>query len=342
MIAFGIAVFVARQFFVVGVLMAMWTLGQGVLWPLLKALKAVLSGPQFADRTVRVRGVIGGAALALALGLFVLPLPHHTVATGVLWLPEQAIVRAETAGFVRSLLAPPGASMASGQAVLDMVEPGLAARIAAQEAKTEELQAQYDAAWSSSQAKAQQFEQQLAREKASLDRLIDEASRLTLRTHAAGTLLLDAPEDLPGRYLKQGDVVGHLRTADAPLVRLVVPQAEVDAVRLDSRGVEVRLVQASGEGWAASLARATPAAVRQLPSAALGAKGGGPLPSDPRDDKGLATLESVFEFELLLGAEVPHEFLGSRVHVRFAHAPEPIGWRMVRALRRVFLSQFST
>jgi putative peptide zinc metalloprotease protein len=341
-ISFSIALFVATKLFVVGVVMALWTLAQSVLWPLIKAGKALIGAPQFADRGGRVRAVVGVSLLALALLLFAIPLPHHTMATGVLWLPENAIVRAESAGFVRQLLAQPGAAMAKGQPVLDMVEPGLAARIAVQEAKDDELQAQYDAAWGQSQSKAQQIEQQLGRETAALARLQDEASRLTLRTHAAGTLLVQDPEDLPGRYLKQGDVVGYLHTPDAALVRLVVSQSEVDAVRLDTRSVEVRMVQATESPWRATLARSTPGAVHQLPSAVLGTTGGGPQPTDPRDDKGLTTLESVFEFELLLPPEAPHDFLGSRVHVRFDHAPEPIGWRIGRAVRRLFLSQFST
>ena len=340
-VAFAIALVVASQFFVIGVLMALWALVQGLLWPLAKALHAVLTGPQFADRSGRVRVVLGGALLLLALGLFVLPLPHHTLATGVLWLPERAIVRAEGAGFVRQLLATPGAVLAAGAPVLEMVEPGLVARIGVAEAKLEELRARYDAAWGTSQAKAQQLAQEITRETAALARLLDDASRLTLRTHGAGALLLQAPADLPGRWLKQGDVVGYLRSAEPPLVRLVVPQGEVDAVRLDTRNVELRFVHAPGQRVAASLARATPAAVHQLPSAALGSKGGGPVATDPRDDKGLAALESTFEFELRLPAGVPQDFLGSRVQVRFEHAPEPIGWRGARALRRVFLSHFT-
>jgi putative peptide zinc metalloprotease protein len=341
-ISFTIALFIATQVFFLGVLMAIWTLLQSVAWPMFKGVKALATGPQFADRSARIRGLAGSMALAVVLLLFVLPLPHHTMATGVIWLPEHAIVRAESAGFVRQLVAQPGAQMAQGQPVLEMVEPGLATRIAVQDAKAEELRVQVDAAWGQSQAKVQQLEQQLAREKASLARLQDEARRLTLRTHAAGTLLVQSPEDLPGRYLKQGDVVGYLHTADAALVRLVVPQGEVDPVRQDTRAVEIRPAQDTSVRWTATLARSAPAAVHQLPSPVLGAKGGGPMPTDPRDDKGLATLESVFEFELLLPPQATHDFLGSRVHVRFEHEPEPIGWRIGRAVRRLFLSQFST
>jgi len=340
MVSIGIALFVAQQFFVIGVLLGLWTVLSGIAWPIFKGLRAVFTGPQFADRVQRVRGVLAGAAVLAALLLFALPLPYHTHADGVLWLPEQAILRAQSNGFARTLLAEPGTELRRGQPVLESVEPGLASRIDSQLAKLEETRVQYDAAWLVSPSRAQQLEQDLGRETAALARLQAEAEGLTLRSGVDGTLLLDRAVDLPGRWLRKGEVVGYVRSADAPLVRLVVPQSEIDAVRLDTRSVEVRLAQGLDGPWPAQIRRAVPAAARELPSAALGAKGGGDTLVDPRDEKGLMTLESVFEFELELPHEVPHDFLGGRVYVRFEHQAEPVGWRLWRATRRAFLSQF--
>ena len=341
-VAFTIAIFVASQFFVIGVILACWALGQGVIWPIFKGLKALATGFQFAGRGGRIRAVLTAAAVIVTLFVFVMPMPHRTLATGVLWMPERAILRAESAGFVRSLRVEPGEAVLAGDPVLDMVEPGLVARLAVQQARTEELQVQHDAAWGQSQAKAQQLEQQLLRETAALTRLQEQASQMTLRARVGGTLLLGEAADLPGRFLKQGDIVGYVRTADAPLVRLAVGQDEVDPVRLDTRGIEVRLVHDSAQRWPAEFVRSTPAAARRLPSAALGNQGGGPLQTDPRDEQGMSTVESVFEFELRLPAGMQADFLGSHVHVLFEHTPEPVGWRAGRALRRLFLSHFST
>jgi putative peptide zinc metalloprotease protein len=337
-VSIGIALFIAQKFFFVGIALAIWTIGQSVAWPVFKGLRALVTGPQFADRVARVRMVLGGVAVLAALALFVLPIPYHTHGEGVLWLPERAILRAGSGGFVRQVLIAPGSALQPGQAVIECVEPGLAARIAAQAARVEEVAVQYDAAWGPSQARAQQLEQELAREQAALARLQDEAARLVLRSDAAGTLLLDKPSDLPGRYLRKGEVVGYVLTADRPLVRVVVPQSEVDAVRLTTRAVEVRLPQALDRVWLADLRRSVPAAARQLPSAVLGSQGGGLVATDPRDEKGLATIESVFEFEIELPQAMPHEYLGSRVHVRFEHDSEPVGQRLLRGLRRAFLS----
>lgn len=337
-VSFGIAMFVAQQFFFIGVLLAAWTLVQSVLWPVAKGLHALATAPQFADRGGRVRAVLACTVAAVALLLFALPMPYHTTSEGVLWLHERAILRAQAPGFVHTLLAEADTVVQAGQAVVDGVDPALDARLRSQAAKVEELTAQYDAAWGQSQARAQQFEQEIAREAAALARLEDEAAQLTLRSGAAGRLLIDKPQDLPGRWLKKGEIVGYLHTDDAALVRVVVPQSDVDAVRSSTRAVELMLPQALSTRWQATLTRAVPSATRQLPSAALGGLGGGPAAVDPRDDKGLTTLESVFEFEIALPREMPNNFLGSRVHVRFEHAPEPLGWRWARGLRRAFLS----
>jgi putative peptide zinc metalloprotease protein len=339
-VSLSIAALVAQKFFIVGVLIAFWTVLATVLWPIVKGLRVLWNSPRFADRMPRIRGVLGSFVALAALALFALPVPYHTNGEGVLWLPERAILRAQTGGFVREVLLPSGAALQPGQAVVQSVEPGLAARIEAQEAKVDEIRTQFDAAWGVSRARAEQLEQELGREAAALARLRDDADRLTLRSQVAGTLLIDKAADLPGRFLRKGDVVGYVRTAEAPLVRVVLPQSDVDTVRLATQSVEVKMPQSIAKTWNAHLARSVPAAAHQLPSAVLGTRGGGPTAVDPRDEKGLATLESVFEFELDLPLEVPHEWLGSRLYVRFEHPAEPVGLRMARAVRRAFLSHF--
>ena len=153
-VSISIALFVAQKFFVVGVLIGLWAVLQGIAWPIFKGLRALFTGTQFADRVARVRGVLLGGAVLAGVLLFVLPLPYHTHAEGVLWLPERSILRAQSPGFAHQLLAAPGELLLDGQPVLSSVEPGLAARIEAQRARVEEVSVQHWAAWSRSGAGA--------------------------------------------------------------------------------------------------------------------------------------------------------------------------------------------
>jgi len=340
LILFGIALFVAQQYFFLGVLLAVWGLVMSIGVPLAKAIAAVITGPQFAARAGRVRSVTAGFVIGLGLLLFVLPLPHHTTARGVIWLPEQAILRAGANGFLAEVLAQSGQSVNPGDAIVVSREPTLVAQIAAQQARVDEANVRLDAARGSNPAQASQLEEALRREQAALTRLQDEAAQLTLRADARGMLLMDQAPDLPGRFVRKGEVLGYVVGEYAPVLRVVVPQSDIDLVRLATPVVEVKFPQAMGETWMARVIREVPKASNELPSPALGQAGGGEIALDPSDEQGLRALESVFEFELGLPDDAPGDYIGSRVHVRFEHPATPVGPRAWRAVRRLFLSYF--
>ncbi len=339
-VMFSIALFIASHYFFVGVVIALWTLVATVLLPLYKIVTALMTAPRYAQRSQRVRGVLLGSAAALAFVLFVLPLPQHSEAEAVVSLPEQAIVRAEMSGFVTTLRHLPGSRIRAGDALVDSVDPALTAERAQQAAKVEEIEAKHDAAWLREPARAAQLEEELHNEKARLARLDADLARLTIYAGGDGTLVMDRHTDLPGRYVKRGDVVGYLDGDYTPRLRVAVGQDKVDLIRHSTAEVAVRLPQDLSREWSARIIREVPAAGHELPSAALGQQGGGDIPLDPRDEHGLQALDAVFEFELELPPDVPAHFLGSRAYVRFSHPAEPVGIRAWHALRRLFLSHF--
>jgi putative peptide zinc metalloprotease protein len=339
-IMLAIALFVAAHWFFVGVLIALWGLVAGLGLPIYRMVKALLTGPQYADRGRRLRGLLVGGAAGLAALLLVVPVPYHTDAEGVVRLPEQAVLRAGTGGFVETLLAVPGSRVHAGQPVLASVNPDLEARLAVQTARLAEVRAEWDAARGIAPARANRLAEDLRREAAALARLAEERARLTLVAAADGELIVPTAADLPGRFLTKGSEVGWLTTAAPPLVRVALPQAAIAPVRADTRAVEVRLPQDPGRSWPARVRREVPAAGRELPGAALGRQAGGSWALDPRDGAGTRTLESLFELELTLPEGPADPFPGSRAMVRFEHPPEPIGLRIGRAVRRLFLSHF--
>lgn len=339
-VLFGIALFIAQEYFILGVLMAVWGLVASLAIPIYKGIYALATNPRYVGHGTRIRLALTGSLAVLGLLLFALPMPLHSQAEGVVWLPEQAILRAQAKGFVAEVMASPGDVLETGREVIRSYEPSLSASMAAQAARLEEAQARYDAVWGVNPAQASQLEEEVRRERAVLERLEEESARLTLHAAAAGKLLMHNPKDLPGRFLKKGEVVGYVVGQYRPVVRVVVPQSDVDLVRRETRAVEVKFPQSLPTTWTASLVREVPSAANELPSPALGQGGGGNIPVDPRDEHGVKALETMFEIELGLPPEAPTDYLGSRVHVRFEHPPEPIGMRWWRGLRRLFLSHF--
>ena len=146
-VTISIAWFIGQQYFFVGVLLALWALGTGIVWPLGKGLARLAADPQVGSRALRVAGVVAALPLLLFGLLFMLPAPHHTRAKAVLSLPEQAILRAGSTGFVQRVVATPGSTVAAGAPIVHTDAPELRAEHRVQLAKVEEALARRDAAW---------------------------------------------------------------------------------------------------------------------------------------------------------------------------------------------------
>ncbi|MCE4555220.1 hypothetical protein [Pelomonas cellulosilytica] len=338
-VMFSIAVFIASRYFFVGVLIAAWGLVASALLPWFRGLRKLAGDPALEPQAHRVRRVLWVSGGVLALLLFIIPMPHHSVATGVVWPSDNAVLRAQGAGFFSKLLARPGEVVLEGEAVAQLVDPALDARVAEQRGRLELAQAKYEAAFGVigiAPARAALLSEEVRREQAALASLEDEAAKLVVRAEVAGMLLLTRPDDLPGRFFKRGEVLGHVDTAEPPRVRVVLPQWQSAAVR----AIEVRLPQQPGLSYEARLARSVPAAARDLPSPALGTAAGGDIALDPHDPKGTQALQTLFEHELVLGLDMPYRQIGARVMVRLEHESEPVAVRAWQGLRRLFLSHF--
>lgn len=183
--------------------------------------------------------------------------------------------------------------------------------------------------------------QQLELDRKALDRALERASGLQVAAAAAGRFTVQQAADLPGRYLRQGEVIGYLIGDAAPVVRVALDQASIDAVAGATRRVEMRLAGALDQPLAGRVLRQVPAGRGEVSSQALTASGGGRLAADPRDPQGRRTLERVFELDLGFATPPAGELpFGHRVHVRFEHPPQPLAVQAWRALRRLFLRHF--
>ena len=135
-----IAMFIASQYLAVGVAIAIWSLFTGVALPIGKALWLVLASPRFHRNRTRAVTTTFGSILAAAILLFLIPAPFYTTTEGVVWLPENAVVRAGTDGFVRALLVEPGKIVTAGEALVESEEPTLKAELEILRARVAELE----------------------------------------------------------------------------------------------------------------------------------------------------------------------------------------------------------
>ncbi|MFN3481870.1 PqqD family peptide modification chaperone [Rhabdaerophilum calidifontis] len=335
-----IALYIATQLFFVGVGLALISVFGAVVWPLLKGIRHLATGASLRGRRRRALAVSAAAAGAMILPLLALPLPHATMAQGIVWVGEQAALRAEADGIVTAIIAHSGARVAAEAPILVAEDRVLAAMLAVQGHQLAELQARLEAVRLTDLVQANLLREQVR----NLEGQIAESRRrlagLELRSARAGLFLASDMTDLPGRLLRRGDVVGYVLGEEDPVVRVVVTQADVDLVRRSTRAITIRFSERIEEALPATLLREVPAAQAELPHLALATSGGGTILLDPMAQDRPRALEPIYQFDLRLppGAAPPR--LGGRVHVRFAHPDEPAGPRLLRAARQVFLRQF--
>ena len=265
-VTFGIALFLAEKYFVAGVLLAAWNMVGAVITPTAKAIWFVLTSPALQRCRTRATAVTAcGTALAVAVLLW-LPAPLHTNVEGVVWLPDTATIRAGTDGFVTRLLATPGTQIAAGTAIAQSQEPTLAARHDTLAARVTELRAQLASEDFSHLVDALVTRTELGQAEAELADTATRVTHLVATTADAGTLALPSATDLPGRFLREGDVIGYvLPPPGARTIRAAVPQDDIDLLRTHTRRVEIML---AGQTFPSTILREIPSGRDQLPSRA--------------------------------------------------------------------------
>lgn len=335
-----IIIFVAGEFFIFGVLLAVWGLITLVGTPLWKIYKHVVTSPGLRrQRSRAIQATLGMVAVAWLL-VGVIPVPLYTQAQGVVWLPDSSILRAGEGGFFQHWSAKPGEWVDKGVPLFQMEDQIIATELEVARARVTELQAQYRAEAFANPVKGQVLRAQLEREQKVLEKSQERVDRLTVRAQASGVLVAARPQDMPGRYLKKGDQVAYVLDNNALIARVVISQDDIDLVRTRYHSAQLRFADSIARVSSAGLVRQAVGGVRELPTAALSIQGGGLIPTAPDDANGMKTMDRVFFVDLSLSEGSPPAAFGERVHVRFNHGYEPLASQGFRRFRQLFLSHF--
>jgi putative peptide zinc metalloprotease protein len=332
--------FVAGQFFIFGVLIALWGLVTLIGLPLVKAWRHVMQSPELARRRKEAVRLSLGLVVAVLVLLFVVPLPLRTQAEGVVWLPDYAILRAGDNGFFTHWLTAPGQPVAPGEKLFVLEDPPLAAEVEVAQARVDEAAIRHRIEQFADPAKAQVEARKWQQAQEILRRLQERQARLTGVAQSAGVLSAAGDQDMPGRYFRKGELIGYVLRRESLVARIVVPQDDIHLVRTHWRGATLRFADDLDTPHAVHQARAPAGAVEELPTPALGLPGGGSIPTRTDDPDGVRTLERIFLLDLALPPEMPPVAFGERVFVRFELGWEPLGWQGLRRLRQLRLGNF--
>jgi putative peptide zinc metalloprotease protein len=336
-----IILFIADKFFFVGILIALWAVASMFFLPLFKAVKFLLSSPRLGRKRPRAIAVsLAIVVIAMAV-IFLMPVPLSTRTEGVMWVPEESFVRAGAEGVIDRIVTKPGTEVSPGDLLIQCSDPLLPARIRVLESKYAELLALYDSQILLDRLKAQITAEQISHVTNQLQDAREKASELAVYSQAKGIFLVSFPQDLPGKFVRRGEVLGYVVEPSMVTIRVVVSPPDADLVRERTRMVQIRLPEKLSEIAMASIKREVPAATDQLPAKALGQAGGGVVAIDPRDEKGLKSFQKIFLFDIEPPSNIWVFNVGGRVYVRFDHGYEPLVWRWYRDIRQLLLTSFN-
>lgn len=339
LLSLGIALFIATQLFFVGILLAILTLTTTFVIPTAKMLGYLFTAPALHHKRQRALMASGATLVACVIAVGLLPLPYATVAQGIVWLPGEDEVRAGTAGIVTELLVGDGADVAAGAPLVQLEDAGISARRAVIDARLVELGLRYEALQFADRVAAAETLQQRDHVEAQGRDLDLRQASLIAAARTGGKFVAVGP-DLVGRYVRQGELLGYVVSSANPIVRVVIPQSEVDIVRARTNGVEVRYSFDPAAALPASITREVPTAQNDLPSLALASRAGGDIAVSYSADGTPVALERLFVIDVSTARPEGLLAYGARAYVRFDHGAEPLYLRLQRAVRQTLLRVF--
>lgn len=340
----AILFFIADQFLILGILMAVVCAAAWVCVPACRLVVYLASNPRLERVRGRAVAVTTGCALVLVTVLEVIPFPNHFRAPGVVQAKSFSVVVTQTSGVVTELLAANGASVRAGEPLFRMVNEELALRLAGAQAQQVENDALQRKALRFATADLAPLQGRIEATRKLIARLEEEQAALLVRAPHAGTWVAPGAAETKGSWLDRGTAVGQLVDGSQFYFSAIVSQRE--AARLFSGEIRSSAIKLKGQaGVTLPVGERTviPAERKSLPSAALGWAGGGEIAIDNADRTGLQAAEPFFEVRADVSkAPAPASELlhGRGGQIRFEGKPAPLLQQWIRRLRQLLQTRY--
>lgn len=331
----------ADKFLIVAIIITGWLFTLQIILPLFKAMHFLLFSPNLNHK--RLRSLAGTAAVIASvvfIGGFV-TVPSYTLAQGIVWQSEESLVKAEQDGFIERINGADDHKIEAGDEIIQLSDPFLEAELKIAEARVRELKNRYRASRVNNIVAAGIAKQELIIAESEHKLALDKRNSMTITARNSGKLILPDAEDLPGRFIRQGELLGYVMDKPLSTVRVVISQDNIGQLRRKVDEVSVRFANNLGQIYPASIIRQAPEATNQLPSAVFSTEGGGNFVAQPGSGNNLQVQQSLFLIDIEFDPADRNIALGTRAYVRLSHGHESLATQIFRRVRQVFLRQFN-
>lgn len=341
LVLFGIIFLVASYFPMAGLVIGGWLIAVQLFWPLFKGVVFLVNDKQLAAQRTRAVSVTAISFSIVILFILIIPLPYSTTVEGVVWLSDDARVKAKASGEVIESAVKDGEAVTQGQLLVRLSNPVLRARLAGLQLRLQEYEVRYQREWGVDLGQAQIVEEDIAAIKEELALLQSRVDNLALRSPSAGIFRRSQPHMLQGSFVHEGDELAIIEKPETLRVRIALLQEDMGDLTGAKDEIFLRFASAPSQKWAAKAVSGDPIASQQLPSAVLGTLGGGRIPVDATQSAGTSVKEKVFLVDLAVSDIEWGGHVGERAYVKFIHPAKPLVYRWYSHWQQVFIRHFS-
>jgi putative peptide zinc metalloprotease protein len=340
-ISLGLAWFVAEEYFIFGVLIAIAGVWSSLVMPVWKGWKHLHSSPSLVGRydSAVKRTLVGLTIVVLVFGI--VPVPFYAVSEAVVWVPDETVVRARAAGLVDVSMVSSGQLLKKGDLIGVLENSALEAEREATLGQMDELDARLRKEETEDIVKAVATRRQLEAAREKYQDAERKTTDLNLFAGANGRWVFVNGSEPAGQYFKRGQIIGYVIDGPTKILRAAVAQEDVNLVQARTKSVSVRLFRRPFVAYDAKNVRPVASGQQQLVSPALGSEGGGVIPVDPSQQEGTTALQRVFDCEIELEQADPLAVFGDRAQVRFDLGWAPLAQQLFLRLRQAFLARLN-
>lgn len=339
-LSFIIAFYIAGHYFFVGVLLGVWALILQMVLPLYKGLSGTFASAKTHSQQRRFWLVHGVLAMTLYALLFVVPVRQATDAQGLIAVEGAHQIKAGAEGFLMQTLVHSGDRVTAGQPLAILQNTSLPAELKAVQAQIAEQEVLLSHYLTQDPTQAGFYRDELQRLRQQERDLRDDLANLTVRSAVAGRVEIPQQDNLPGRYLSKGDLIGHVLSPQGYSLVALVPERLGDQLLGDVREIRVKSHSDPHHIYQGADLRPVPLASAQLPDALLGSLRGGGIAVDTSDTTGTRALQAYFQVQMSLQLTEYQVPPAGRADVLLIHRSEPTGKRWWRQLRLLLLDRF--
>ena len=323
----------------IGAVIGSIAIAQIFLVPFFKRLQPILRSTAFLSKRKKILSSLFIFATSVVLMVCLIPLPHTTVSEGVVWQPDESLVKMKSPGIITTIVANPGETVTKGDILFQCEDLQLQHSILLLQSQLKELQLKEVATFAYDPFEAKIITEKLTDLTERLHHKLKQENDLTITSPYSGNFIILSPKELTGRFFKQGEPLAFIQDK-ATTIRTLISQEEIDPILQHVVRIDISIASDPGKSHTGTILSKNPQSTFHLPSKVLGTPGGGNILINPEDSSQLITLEQMFQLDIVLDDPLHNSFPESRAYIKFHHGFQPLLFRWVRSLQQLFLNEF--